>query len=506
MDHLLAAVDLGSNSFRLSIGRVEQREGKAQIYATDRLREFVRLADGLDGDKKLTEEALERALAVLERFGERLQGFPAPRVRAVATNTLRVARNAGAVLPRMEAALGFPIEIISGQEEARLIFSGVSHELPPSEDRRLMIDIGGGSTEVIIGQGFRPLHLSSLPMGCATYTQRFFPGGGIDESRMALAVLAARRELEGIARSYRRTGWREAYGSSGTAKGLVAILRESGMSPEGITLKGLQKLRDKLIRDGRVIMDELPGIKADRALVLAGGVAIMLAAFQELSIARMAPGEGALRVGVLYDLLGRDSHHDKRDETVKQFIQRHHVDARQAARVRRIALALFDQSGLADEPDGQELRRTLSWAADLHEIGLSIAHADYPKHSAYILRHADMPGFSHDDQALLALFAQGHQGKLSKLPPPAPTRGQWLTLLCLRLAVLLSRRRDDPGAALPLALRLPPGNRQIRLRCDRRWLATHALSEYSLRAEGNEWEKAGFTWRLEERDLLDGDE
>ncbi|PLC51404.1 exopolyphosphatase [Pollutimonas subterranea] len=493
MDHLLAAVDLGSNSFRLSIGRVVQQDGIAQIYAIDRLKESVRLAAGLDDDNVINEEAIERAITILKRFGERLAGFHPNRVRAVATNTFRIARNVAEILPRAEAALGFPIEVIAGQEEARLIFSGITSELPPSANRRLMIDIGGGSTEVIIGKGFQPLHMSSLFMGCVSYTRQFFVDGRITESRMQQAQFAARREFETISGQYRRTGWQEAYGSSGTAKGLLAVLMEGGMSKKGITLEGMEKLKAKLVKDGKVIMSELPGLKHDRSLVLPGGLAIMMAAFHELKIKLMLPGEGALRVGVLYDLLGRDSQHDKRDETVRQFMKRYHVDLKQSARVKRAALGFFSQLGLPDGPDKQELERTLGWVADLHEIGISIAHDDYHKHGAYILQHADMPGFSNDDQIMLSLFALGHQGKLGKLQARDPSRDKWLTLFCLRLAVLLSRRRDDRE---PMPISIQANGHSIRVNADESWLQKHPLTEFSLQAEKREWNKAGFEFEL----------
>jgi len=498
MDHLLAAVDLGSNSFRLSIGRVEQHEGNAQIYAVDRLKESVQLAAGLDADKNLDQAAIQRAVAVLKRYGERIEGFHPARVRAVATNTFRVARNIADILPQAEAALGFPIEVISGQEEARLIYSGVANELAPSGNKRLVIDIGGGSTEVIIGRGYEPLQLSSLYMGCVSFTRRFFPDGQVTAQRMEKAELAARRELEGISRQYRRVGWKEAYGSSGTAKGLLAILTEGGMSKKGITLEGLEKLKARLIKDGRVIMANLPGIKPARATVLSGGLAIMLAAFRELKIDTMLPGEGALRVGVLYDLLGRDANHDKRDETVRQFIKRYHIDAQQAARVRDIALRLFEGLQLQDD-DTEELGRALGWAASLHEVGMSIAHSNYYRHSAYILENADMPGFSNDDQALLAWLALGHQGKLGKLKSRGARHSQWLALLCLRLATLLCRRRGNIAGKLPL--RIDAQAKSITVRVDKHWLATHPLSDYSLRGEVHEWTKVGLEFDLVETRL-----
>ncbi len=493
MDHLLAAVDLGSNSFRLSIGRVVQREdGARSIYQIDRLKETVRLAAGLDHEKRLDEPAVERAVAVLERFGERLRSFHPSRVRAVATNTFRVARNTPEFLPRAQAALGFPIEVIVGREEARLIFSGVVHTLPCSPNRRLVIDIGGGSTEVIIGKGFEPGLMSSLYMGCVSYSRQFFPDGSVDAHQMKQAELAARREIEVIAKQYRKTGWKEVYGSSGTAKALYAILTECGFSDRGITRAGLNRLKDRIIRSGRVIPAELPGIKLERADVLPGGLAIMSALFDELGIEVMHTGDGALRLGVLYDLLGRDAAHDKRDESVRQFMKRYHIDANQAQRVRQAALALFDSIYPPD--DGRtELRNALGWAADLHEVGLSIAHNAYHKHTAYVLGNADMPGFSRADQQLLALLALGHQGKLGKLESLVRERSQWVAILCLRLAVLLLRRRADI-AQMPLTVSVRGDS--IVVRINRAWLTKHPLSDFTLRAEESEWRKVGFSFEL----------
>lgn len=493
MDHLLAAVDLGSNSFRLSIGRVVQQDDIAHIYAVDRLKESVQLAAGLGPDDILDDASIARAITVLRRYGERLNGFHPDRVRAVATSTFRVAKNVNVLLPLAEEALGFPIEVIAGQEEARLIFSGVANELPPSQNRRLVIDIGGGSTEFIIGCGFEPMQLSSLLMGCVSYTQRFFPDGKITADRMDRAQLAARRELETISRKFRKTGWQEAYGSSGTAKALFAVLTDSNMSRQGITLEGLEKLRAKLVSDGKVVVDQLPGLKASRANVLAGGLAIMLAAFHELKIESMWSGEGALRVGVLYDLLGRESAHDKRDETSKQFMRRYHVDTAQASRVRQAALKLFEPLAI-DPQQKEELQKSLGWAAELHEIGFSITADHYHKHSAYILEHADMPGFSNDEQAALSWLVLGHLGKLGKLKSRKPTRNQWAALLCLRLAVLLMRRRESLQR---LPLRIALDDNSLRIITNKVWMANHSLTAYSLENEVTEWVKTGFNVVLE---------
>ena len=492
MEHLLAAVDLGSNSFRLSIGRVVEENGTRHIFQIDRLKETVRLAAGLNSAKILSDEAIERAINVLERFGERLRSFHPDRVRAVATNTFRVARNVADFLPRAEAALGFPIEVIAGREEARLIYTGVSHTLPVTTERRLVIDIGGGSTEVIIGKGDEPVLMSSLYMGCVSYSQKFFPDGVIDDYAMKTAELAARREFEVITKPYRKLGWAEAFGSSGTAKALYAILTDGRLSKNGITREGLSRLRQKLIRAGRVIPDDLPGIKLERADVLPGGLAIMSAFFDEFEVDFMRTGDGALRLGVLVDLSGREKSSDRRDQSVKVFMKRYNVDIRQAARVKRYALTLFD-SLFPDRNPQDEVRHTLSWAADLHEVGMSIAQAGYHKHSSYILHHADMPGFSRVDQTGLALLVLAHNGKLGKAQSLIRNREQWMAILCLRLAVLLCRRREDvPGQPLTVSVK---GN-SIVAKINRKWISNHPLTDFSLHSEEAEWNKAGFEFKL----------
>lgn len=303
MPDLLAALDLGSNSFRLSTGRLVCRDGRLQVKTLSRLKETVRLASGLDDDGNLDEAAVNRAIQVLQTFADHLQDSAVHRVRAVATNTLRVANNLDIVLPQLEAALGYPIEIVSGIEEARLIFVGINHDLPQDGTTRLMVDIGGGSTEIILGRNEQPIHLDSFPMGCLSFTREFFADGSICADTMQRAVHAAGEQLASVAQAYRHTGWQQAYGSSGTAKGLLAVLHDTGMSPEGITRHGLLQLRDQLQHDGEVRLDKLPGLKPGRAHVLAGGLAIMLGIFQTLDITQaMLAGEGALRRGVIAEM------------------------------------------------------------------------------------------------------------------------------------------------------------------------------------------------------------
>ena len=481
----LAAVDLGSNSFRLQVGRVVGD----QIYPLDSLKEPVRLASGLDAEKRLDGASQARALDCLLYFGERLRGLEKGAVRAVATNTLRVAKNAMQFLPQAEAALGFPIEVIAGREEARLIYIGASHSLPTAAHKRLVIDIGGGSTEFIIGKRHDPLLMESLYMGCVSYTLRFFPDRKIDKKRLRDAQIAAAKEIELIAHDYRRMGWKEAIGSSGSARAIADILEMNRLNPNGdsgISRTGLDRLCSMLLKAGSAEALDIPGIKSDRLPVLPGGVAIMSAIFEELAIEHMNYADGALRLGVLYDLLGRFHHHDMRDSTVAQFIRRYQVEADQAERVEATALSALTQltEGSPSEADVQ----FLSWATRLHEIGISVAHNAYHKHGAYILTYADMPGFSKKDQARLAMLVLGHRGKLEKLGSVAAVDSAWRLIFCMRLAVLLHRTRDD--RALP-AWRATATASGFQLDLPAEWLQANPWTAAALGEEAAVWKQIG---------------
>jgi exopolyphosphatase/guanosine-5'-triphosphate,3'-diphosphate pyrophosphatase len=477
----LAAVDLGSNSFHLQVGRVVDD----QIYLLDSLREPVRLGGGLTRDKRIDRATQLRALEALARFGERLRGFPPGAVRAVGTNTLRVAKNAPQFLDDAQEALGFPIEVIFGREEARLIYLGVSHSLPLAPHRRLVFDVGGGSTEFVIGAGYEPELMESLRMGCVSYSMRFFPDGKIEKSGMKKAELAASNEIERIARDFRRAGWKEAVASSGTAKALGAVLAQNGWGKGEISADGLDRLRAQVIKAGDVDrLDDL-GVRGDRAPILPGGLAIMVAAFAELGLEAVQVSESALRQGVLYDLLGRVQHHDMREMTVRQFVRRYHVDAAQGERVRALALQIL--GGLAERPREAD-RLLLGWAAQLVEIGLSIAHAAYHKHSAYILSNADMPGFSRDEQARIARVVLAHRGKLAKIEGLPARSPDWALVFCLRIAVLLYRSRVE--LELPrIAARATDSGYQLAIPAQ--WLEAHPLTAAALEAEAEEWRNVG---------------
>lgn len=487
----VAAVDLGSNSFRLQVARVEDD----QLYPLDALKDTVRLAAGLSDDKVLDEETRDRAIASLKRFGERLRGLPRDAVRVVATNTFRVAKNSAQFLRDCEAALGFPIDIIAGREEARLIYIGVSHGLPSSREKRLVIDIGGGSTEFVIGSGHKPQLMESLYMGCVSYSRRFFPDGKITKNGMLRAELAARSEIQLISAGFNAGHWRQAVGSSGSAKALAEILEANGWTSGGITRSGLEKLRSALLKAGDCSKLNLEGLRPDRIPVLPGGFAIMAAAFAELGIEEMTVAETALREGVLYDMIGRFHRHDMRETTVRQFMRRYRVDPVQAGRVETVAVELLRHLADTLALDMESAPQMLSWAAKLHEIGLTIAHAGFHKHSAYILENADMPGFSRKEQARLAMLAAAQRGSLAKIMANStPGYEDWPMILALRLAVALCRSRSE--LELPQEMRLQADNGGYRLRLDKNWLTHNPLSQTALDEEAREWKSVGRRFSL----------
>jgi len=481
---LLAVVDLGSNSFRLEIGRVEGN----QIYRLDTWRETLRFGAGLDPEGRIRSSAMQAALECLERFRERLAGLHPSAVRAVATNTFRVAQNAREFLPQAERALGFPIDVIGGHEEARLIYLGVAHELPRSPDPRLVVDIGGGSTEFIIGRGLEPERLESLKIGCVGFTQRFFPEGLITAEAFAAAETAARVEIEAIAREFGPDHWREAFASSGTAAALAEILEQNSFSGGGITAVGLERLKKRMFAARHIARLSLHALKPERAPVLAGGLAIMTAAVDELKIPRIDPVGGALRLGVLYDLLGRTIDADMRGITVERFVERYAIDRAHALRVAALAAQLYRQTVRRARAGDLQL---LQWAATLHEIGMSVSHIGFHRHGAYILENADVPGFSAGEQGRLALLVLGSRGGLAKVQTALSEEPLRAQLLALRLAVLFHHART--AIELPridLAL-----GRRIALRVPEVWLGAHPLTAYLLAKEREQWHALDYPWK-----------
>lgn len=459
----VAAIDLGSNSFHMIVVQVD---ASGQINVLDRLRESVRLGGGLDAKGNLDDASRERALACLQRFGDRIRDFLPENVAAVGTNTLRRAKNSRSFLPKAETALGHPISIISGQEEARLIYLGVAHSLSKDDEhgKRFVMDIGGGSTELIIGEGFAPQHLESLRMGCVSSSQAFFSNGKFSKSNWERAQTAAHLELRPIKAAYRKVGWESATGASGSIRAVRKVLQQSGIAPYGMTLEHLYQVRELMIDTGHVDKLKLAGLSEERRPVFAGGLAILIATFEALEIERMEVSDGALREGLIYDRLERYQHEDLRYKTVEVLQQRFQVDPEHARAVRNTAHKLFNRCR-DDWRLPHTLDETLGWAADLHEVGLAISHSGYHKHGGYLLANADLPGFSSEEQHWLSVLVRTHRQKISSklfsLLYDVDYQHALHISVLLRLAVLLHRSRKDTA---PHIERIKLGKNRLELR------------------------------------------
>jgi exopolyphosphatase/guanosine-5'-triphosphate,3'-diphosphate pyrophosphatase len=477
----LAAVDLGSNSFHMKLVRVSGDE----LEVVDRIREMVRLASGLDKKMNLTEEAIERALQCLSRFGERLRDIPGSQVRVVGTNTLRRAGNAREFMRRAQQALGHQIEIIGGQEEARLVYLGVSHSVRRSEDRMLVVDIGGGSTELIIGEGYQPRHLESLSIGCVSLSLKYFGDGTITRKNMQKAVTAARLHMEPVEKAYRNIGWEMATGSSGTIRTIAKVVVGQGWSDDGITPESLESLQAALIKAGSADALDLKGLGKDRTPVFPGGVAALIAVFDGLKIKRMWASDGALREGLLYDLIGRTEHDSVREQTVSTLASRYQVDLIQAARVEQTADDCFSKLAPCWKLNRKSYyRECLQWAARLHEVGLAIAHSKYQKHGEYIVRNSDMLGFTRNEQQIVATLIRAHRYKFPAMviDELGEVLAEPVRRLCvmLRLAVLLQRGRSDEE--LP-DIGMQASGDTVLLKFPKGWLEQHALTLADLEQE-----------------------
>lgn len=486
----VAAVDLGSNSFHMIVCNLNN--GKLQTV--DRLKEMVRLAAGLDKKNVLDQDTQKRALACLERFGQRIRDFPPDSVRIVGTSTLRNAKNAQQFVEKAEKALNHPIHIISGIEEARLIYQGVAHSVGNTADLRLVVDIGGGSTEYIIGKEDTPIKKESLTMGCVSVSNRFFAQGKLSKNAFNKAILFAEQQLEPFQKKFHHKNWDQAIGSSGTLRSIDKVLQAKNWSNNGITMTGLEHLASHIKHCSHVNELNLPELDAERLPVFPGGVAITYATFKNLDIEQMSVSDGALREGLIQDLLGRIYDHDIRSETVESLADRYHTDKQHAARIKQTVNTMLGQlSADCCLSNKQEVAQFLDWAGDLHEIGHDIAHNQYYKHSAYIIEHGDLAGFTNQDQILLATIIRSHRRKFSRsrfneLPAPWNTLAPFLTII-LRLAVVLRRNRQEHE--------LPPFNisiikSKIELRFPGNWLLSSPLTHADLIQEAGYLKPAGF--------------
>ena len=492
----MAAVDLGSNSFHMVVARAQH--GEPSIV--DRLREMVRLASGLDDEGRLDDASQERALACLRRFGQRLRDMRAHQVRVVGTNTLRRASNSEAFLAKAEEALGHPVDVISGIEEARLIYLGVSHHTGSSDGAMLVVDIGGGSTELIIGEGHEPQHLESLYVGCVGVSRAHFADGKLSAKRFERARLAVRLELRPVAATFRRRGWARAIGSSGTVRAARDVALAMRLCDNGITLTAVDAIIEEMVKARRVEELSLPGLGTERIPVFPGGMAILAEVMSALKVASLDISSGALREGLLYDMIGRLHDEDARERSIRAMQRRYHVDLEQAARVEATAAALLDQVAHSWQLTDRRLRPLLMWAARLHEVGLDIAHARYHHHGGYLIENSDLPGFVRLEQQLIASLVTLHRRKLDEPflgELPSSWRGPMFKLVVLlRISTLLHRSRS-PSDLPPIAL--STGKDALELKFPRGWLDDNPLTAADLEQE-TEWLRArGFELTLANR-------
>jgi exopolyphosphatase / guanosine-5'-triphosphate,3'-diphosphate pyrophosphatase len=484
---LLAAIDLGSNSFRLEIGRFQS----GHIERIEYLKETVRQGNGLDENKMLSAAAMQRGWDCLARFAERLQGFRKQQVRAVATQTLREARNRDEFLQKAQAILGFGIEVISGQEEARLIYQGVSHLLPQSDERRLVVDIGGRSTEMILGQGYAAGNMESYRLGSVAWSTRYFPKGLFSADAFRTAEIAAKAVLDQALDSFPPSQWTVAYGSSGTVGAVAEALTANGWPAGVVTREGLDWLVDRLIKAGSADQLKMEGMKEDRRPVIGGGLSVLRAVFDLFGIREMTPAQGALRHGALYDLIDGG---DVRERTVRWLSERFSVDAAQAQRVSEVATALFAQVA-AGSVNGR-FSQKLAWSARLHEIGTHISHERSYHHGAYILDNVDAPGFSFPELHRMSQLVLGQRGKLRKLEADLADELFAKQLICLRLAVILCHARRMPEHE-PLRLSFKPG--AFKLVVPDAWARRFPQSAWLLGEEVLAWQKSAWKFSTDIR-------
>ena len=485
-------MDLGSNSFHLVVARFSH----GQLTIVDRLREAVRLAEGLDQQSRLSGPAVARALACLERFGQRLRALESDSVRAVGTQALRAARRKAGFLERARAALGNPIEIISGSEEARLVYVGVANSTPSEGKRRLVLDIGGGSTELVIGEGAGISVLDSLDMGCVSMGMRFFADGKLTEKRFRRARLAARLELEPIRAKFLKTGWDDAVGSSGMVRAIADIARELDPDEQAITLAAVERVIEKAIQAERLSEVKLPSLTEDRLAVLPGGLVILAELLDVFSIKGLRAADGGLREGLLYDMVGRITNEDVRVRSVRAMARRFHVDGEQALRVAKTAAELLAQVRGSWDLDDPLVEQMLAWAAELHEVGLDLSHSRYHLHGAYVVENADMPGFGREEQRLLAALIRGHRRRVTlegveELFSPWDARAEFLVIL-LRIAVLLHRGRDTA----PQDVQGVAKGRTLTLEFPPKWLGDHPLTAADLLQEAEYLRALDFRLRV----------
>lgn len=487
----LVAIDIGTNSFHVLIAKIDHGE----LRPVEVLSEKIQLGAGLRNGM-LSNDSINSGLACLSRFRELISSISLENVRVVGTNALRKAKNRLDFIEPAQQILGVPIEVIYGREEARLIYLGVAHSLADDVKSRLVIDIGGGSTEFIIGQKFESQLLESLQIGCVSFAEKYFPDGVISAESFQAAYESAALEISHISGIFLKTGWMECVGSSGTLQSIEAMAHANGWSLSGIDLESLLLLKEKVLGFDHVNKISIEGLNENRRNVIITGLAITLAIFTTLNISSMRTSKGALREGVIYDLLGRQSHEDVRERSINALMSRYTAEQSTAHSVAARAKAFFND--VHEQWDLKSMDRDLLyWASLTHEIGMIISHKHYNRHSAYLLRNSDLPGFSQGEQEKLSLLTSAHRGKLKKTildDFPAKERSRLCKMIALiRLAVLLKYSQDPPTIAHP---KVVAKNTTLIIKPPNDWAKAHPLTTQALKEEAIAIETIGITLKL----------
>ncbi|MBP8172998.1 MAG: guanosine-5'-triphosphate,3'-diphosphate diphosphatase [Aeromonadaceae bacterium] len=488
---LYAAIDLGSNSFHMLV----VREVAGAVRTVAKVKRKVRLAAGLDHHNSLSRDAMERGWDCLRLFAEQLQDVPTENIRIVGTATLRLASNVEEFLLEAERILGHHIEVISGEDEARTIYQGVSWT-SSGEGKRLVIDIGGASTELVIGEHNDAKLLNSLHMGCVTWLKRYFADGLLNEQNFMAAIEGAKEVLAKVQSSYLQLGWTTCVGASGTVQALQEIMIAQGRS-ERVTLSKLQELKEQAIQCGQIDKLALQGLAPERLTVFPSGLAILIAIFESLNIDNMTLAGGALREGLVYGMVGRKRDCDARERTADSLITRYQLDREQALRVRDVVLNGFAQLKTPWHLSEQYGRPMLRWAAMLYEIGLCIEYKKAPQHAAYIIDNIDMPGFTQAQKQLLSalLLNQRDDFKLDALEKQnavSMTQACRLARL-LRLSIIFCMRRTE--GTVPQFQLVAEGD-ELTVKLPQGWQQEHYLRASELQEEARRQSQQGWPTRV----------
>jgi len=491
---MVAAVDLGSNSFHMIIASLEEN---GSLKVIDRIKEMVRLGAGLNEKHYLDEETQQRALDCLSRFSQRLQNINEKDIRITGTNTLRIAKNSNKFIKKARRVLNHKIEIISGVEEARLVYHGAVYSLAELGSQRLVVDIGGGSTEIIIGKDNKPIKLESLEMGCVSVTKKFFSDGIISQSRLKEAEIFARQEIENVRYEYIKTGWEQCVGTSGSIRSISKVLLTNNITDGTITDKGLKILLEKLLDFKSTNKIKLAGLSSDRQAVFIGGLVVLTATFKALKLKEMIASDGALREGLMLDIVGRIKHEDIREISVAQLATRYAIRQQHADNVNLSCEHLYSELCKPWSLNDDNQKIILYWAARLHEMGLAISHSSYHKHSAYLACHSDMPGFSIQEQLLLSQLIRYHRQKiiLSEIESHSANYRKKLIrlIIILRIAVILNRsipEYQNPDYKIKIK------NNTLKLEFPKHWFDENPLTIADLQSEVEYLSSIGFELKI----------